>query len=141
LNPRLLIRFQHNFILKINIFWTPGKLGLLMLRSFFVQTFLDFESKYMTIFANFIAIIFTRKIITLAPYLANVAVDVEVLLHGHHPDSVGGALDGGDPLATGGALGGENSEKGRPFCFSQDDLKNWDERNVHSVNLCSVRSL
>ena len=41
-------------------------------------------------------------------HLAHVAVDVEVLLHGHHPHGLLGPFHRGDAVPTGGALRGKD---------------------------------
>jgi hypothetical protein len=44
-------------------------------------------------------------------YLADVTIDMEVLLHGHHPDRVGGPLHRGDPVAAGRTFWSKESEE------------------------------
>ncbi len=45
------------------------------------------------------------------PYLANVAVNVKVFLHGDNPDGIRGTFDRSDSFATSRAFGCENPIK------------------------------
>jgi hypothetical protein len=53
-------------------------------------------------------------------YLADVTIDMEVLLHGHDPDRVGGALHRGDPVAAGRTFWSKESEKRKKKLLSKN---------------------